>query len=143
MERKVVEFKGTKFYSGKDKYFRSFKNPKTKYLHRAIWEDTFGEIPKNYHIHHKDGNKFNNSIENLDIIHRAEHLSFHQKLYCENNPDKVKEHMDKIRPLASKWHKTKEAKIVHSKAAKLGWENSKPKYDCKCIVCGTKYKSYR
>ena len=32
-----------------------------------------GEIPKGYHVHHKDGNKQNNVVTNLEIIHPYEH----------------------------------------------------------------------
>ena len=34
-----------------------------------------------YDIHHKDGNKFNNNPDNLDIIFREEHEIEHGKLY--------------------------------------------------------------
>lgn len=48
-------------------------------IHRAIYEAYYGEIPKGYIIHHKDGNKLNNSIENLECLTRAEHASLHYK----------------------------------------------------------------
>ena len=35
-------------------------------LHRYIYEKYNGEIPKGYDIHHKDHNKKNNTLENLD-----------------------------------------------------------------------------
>lgn len=48
-------------------------------IHRAIYEAYYGEIPKGYIIHHKDGNKLNNNIENLECLTRAEHASLHHK----------------------------------------------------------------
>lgn len=36
-----------------------------KFLHRLIWETVWGKIPKNWVIHHIDGNKTNNCILNL------------------------------------------------------------------------------
>lgn len=43
------------------------------------WEAT-GVIPNdNQVIHHKDGNKHNNNIENLELMDRVEHISLHNK----------------------------------------------------------------
>ena len=38
---------------------------KTILVHRKIWIENFGEIPKGCIIHHKNGNKKDNRIENL------------------------------------------------------------------------------
>lgn len=51
--------------------------------HRVIWVKNFGEIPKDeegrtFEIHHKDGNRTNNSIDNLMCISIQEHLNIHQ-----------------------------------------------------------------
>ena len=46
--------------------------------HRLIWKRYFGEIPKGYEIHHKDENKLNNSIENLQLVTRKEHIHIHE-----------------------------------------------------------------
>ena len=43
------------------------------FLHRRIYEDNFGPIPKGWHIHHKDGNTENNSPENLEALSPSEH----------------------------------------------------------------------
>lgn len=43
------------------------------FLHRRIYEDTYGPIPDGYHIHHKDGNTENNSPENLQALSPSEH----------------------------------------------------------------------
>ena len=37
-----------------------------KYLHRLIWEKAWGKIPKDWVIHHLDGNKQNNKVSNLE-----------------------------------------------------------------------------
>lgn len=56
-------------------YWRSSR----KFLHRAIWEHHNGSIPKGWHVHHKDGDRDNNEIENLEIKCGKEHLSEHHK----------------------------------------------------------------
>lgn len=48
-----------------------------KPLHRFVYENEYGEIPIGYEIHHKDGNKQNNNIENLVAIPREEHEAIH------------------------------------------------------------------
>ena len=55
-----------------------------KILHRLIWEDFYGcEIPKGYIIHHKDGNKTNNCILNLQLMKHGTHNHLHMN--GENN----------------------------------------------------------
>ena len=53
---------------------------KTILVHRLIWEEQFGIIPEGRDIHHKDGNKRNNKIENLEILSRKEHKQRHKKI---------------------------------------------------------------
>lgn len=55
---------------------------KTNY--RKIWEKHYGKIPKDndgrpYEIHHKDGNRNNNDINNLICISIKEHYNIHYK----------------------------------------------------------------
>jgi hypothetical protein len=45
--------------------------------HRKIWILNNGPIPKNYHVHHKNGVKFDNRIENLELISPGEHCALH------------------------------------------------------------------
>ncbi len=48
-------------------------------VHRLVWEEQFGVIPKGMDIHHKDGNKLNNKIENLECLSRKEHGGKHKR----------------------------------------------------------------
>lgn len=45
----------------------------TKRIHVLVAEAFIGEIPRGYHVHHKDGNKQNNIVSNLEIIHPKAH----------------------------------------------------------------------
>ena len=64
-------------------YYRISSNNKgnyNKYLHRLIFEDFYGfKIPEGYVVHHKDGNKLNNCILNLQLMRGKEHISIHHK----------------------------------------------------------------
>lgn len=79
----VSSSKGTIIYANisqkgyvDEKGYRRFKiKGKTVKEHRLVWEQNFGKIPFNYDIHHKDGNKLNNHISNLELIHHNEHSS--------------------------------------------------------------------
>ncbi len=46
-------------------------------LHRYIWEQKNGAIPKGYQLHHIDGNKKNYHIENLLLVTQSDHLKIH------------------------------------------------------------------
>lgn len=47
--------------------------------HRLIWMVANGcDIPEGYDVHHIDGNKLNNSINNLELVNRFEHNSYHK-----------------------------------------------------------------
>lgn len=45
--------------------------------YRKIYQQYYGEIPKGYHIHHIDGNRSNNCIENLKCVTSKEHYDIH------------------------------------------------------------------
>lgn len=42
-------------------------------MHRYVWESKNGPIQNGYDIHHRDRNKSNNSIENLELIKHDDH----------------------------------------------------------------------
>jgi hypothetical protein len=60
-------------------YFRANINNKTTRFHVFLWKTINGDIQKGYAIHHKDGNKLNNRIENLESIDFGIHSSHHMK----------------------------------------------------------------
>lgn len=45
--------------------------------HRYLWEKHNGKIPEGYVIHHKDGNKLNNNLDNLQLMSSKEHAKLH------------------------------------------------------------------
>lgn len=49
--------------------------------HRAVMEKYLGrKLLRNEHVHHKDGDRTNNKIENLEILTANEHSRHHYKL---------------------------------------------------------------
>lgn len=126
------EFNGNvyRLYKG-ERYFSRGR----KRLHRVVWEHYNGTIPKGFHIHHKDHNSYNNSIENLELVSSWQHLSGH--MTKERRALKA-EWVEQIRPLASKWHGSKEGLEWHSKLGKEAWVKRKT-YMKNCQVCGKMY----
>lgn len=51
-----------------------------KLLHRLIWEDWYKKpVPDGYVIHHINGNKTDNRIQNLQCVSKEAHTRFHHK----------------------------------------------------------------
>lgn len=46
-------------------------------IHRLVYEAFVGKIPKGYYIHHLDGNKQNNHVDNLKLVSPKEHAREH------------------------------------------------------------------
>ena len=58
-------------------YKRIKKNGIFSDEHRRVWVEHYGEIPKGYIVHHINGNKTDNRIDNLEIMTRKEHCLLH------------------------------------------------------------------
>jgi hypothetical protein len=48
--------------------------------HIAVWERHNGPIPKGWHVHHKNGVKDDNRIENLEAMPQAKHAQIIPKM---------------------------------------------------------------
>ena len=90
---KEMIYDGYKVYMN-GKYPAICINGKNHYLHRYVWEQTNGPIPKNMVIHHKDFNRGNWNLENLELLTRAEHMKLH-KINYEDKSTMLLSYMDK------------------------------------------------
>ena len=64
----------------------SNKTKETKYIHVLVWETFVGPIPDGYDVHHKNHNRKDNRLVNLELIESSKHSSMH-----------LKEHKEKFR----------------------------------------------
>lgn len=46
--------------------------------HTLVWEQHHGPVPRGHHVHHRDGDKGNNAIENLELLTNSEHQHLHK-----------------------------------------------------------------
>src|SRR5437868_3804528 len=130
---------GKKFYLDKKTGYWISTSAKKIRAHRWVWVCNFGEIEKGFHIHHKDGNKSNNSIDNLQKISAFNHLSMHASF--PENRERSRKLCDEIRPLTKKWHCSEEGISWHKEHAKKNnFGNSDP-IDYICKNCSKDYKS--
>lgn len=106
-------------------------------LHRAIWEHYNGPIPKKYHVHHKDGNPGNNALSNLEVLPGGEHMSRHNK--GKITPAMIA-NLERIRPLATEWHRSKAGRKWHSEHGKETF-GKRLAIEAKCERCGSEYKT--
>ena len=72
-QRIVTPHKGVKGYlvCGKGKWYYR--------INRLVWIAFNGEIPEGYDVHHINGNKEDNRLENLQLISHSEHSTEHNK----------------------------------------------------------------
>ena len=147
----VAIYKGKKYRRYPDSkrradrvYFKkSCSKQKNKYLHIQIYQDNYGDIPSNCHIHHKDHNPLNNDVSNLQLVKASKHLSEHAKEYHLCNKDLVKKKLNSIRELAAIWHGSEEGKKWHKEHYENNKDKFHKKFKRKCFNCDIEHESCR
>lgn len=122
-------------------------NKKQVRLHRHIMEEFLGrKLSSNEVVHHKDGNKLNNNIDNLEVLTRSEHLKKHYKeIGGKNNQFKKIYNLDKekIKNLYQNPNMThkKLAEMFNCSTGTIAYLLGKnARAEIKCKICGEKAK---
>ena len=129
----VQKFNGASYYKC-GFYFQR----KGRRLHREVWEHHNGKVPSGYHVHHKDGDRSNNCIENLALMEGHDHLREHMKA-----PERVeynKKAIEIARVAASKWHGSDDGREWHSKHGKENWQKREMQTYI-CTECGKEFQT--
>ena len=113
-------FNGIRFTIGPGRKYFSNSNVKPKSMHQYVWSFYNGDIPKGYEVHHKDLNRYNNDISNLELLEKHEHKKLHAKMLTQEQREWRKNNInEKARPKAVEWHKSEEG---------LEWHKLQPTY---------------
>jgi len=85
----MAEYESTSIYKKTKVGNKIIKKQISISKHRKVWMETFGEIPEDCIIHHKDRDKKNNSLDNLLCLSRRQHALLHWKLRKKREKDKL------------------------------------------------------
>lgn len=143
-DRKSAIYDGYKFRQDpKTGYYLSSKKTdlgKRERLHCYVWRKHYGIIPKGYQVHHKDHNKSNNDISNLELLTVAEHRKRHFDEMSDSGKAERKEIMkNKALPKAIMWHKSEQGREWHKKKYLVDAEKLHQKCSFVCLACGNEY----
>lgn len=115
----------TKFGNGHqrtDGYIQITSGPnKGKLLHRLIYEEHYGSIPKGFCIHHLDNDKTNCNPENLMLLSKSNHHKLHFNMV--NNPRWGKGRIDKAGGVSFLSARKNQGMTMQNIADELGYSN--------------------
>lgn len=108
-------------------------------LHRYVWGHEAGPIPPGFEVHHIDGDKANNDIDNLCLLTARAHRVLHAS--DEDLKEKSRENIRlHAQPAAVKWHGSEEGRAWHSEHAKRVVANLEPRTFV-CEHCGKEFSA--
>ena len=127
---KYIEYDGIKFCRDeKTGYY--LNSTIRKRLHRYVWEKEVGSIPRGCQIHHVNGDKSDNRIENLAIMTASGHQLLHSQEIARK--ELHRKLIEKARPAAIEWHKSEAGRKWHSEQSK---GRKMPRVEKVCSCCG-------
>lgn len=140
MSEKYQYFNGLKFTRDEEKGYYLNSTIRER-LHRYVWKFYNGEIPEGSQIHHKDGDKSNNDILNLEIKTKSKHMALHMTERTKNDPQGFIDRMNYAREFASAWHGSEEGKAWHKKHFEEVKEALYKRGEYVCEFCGKNFET--
>lgn len=137
---KFIYYNGLKF-TRDDKTGYYLNSTNRKRLHRYVWESVNGDIPEGYEIHHKDGDKSNNDISNLELLTKEKHRQYHIEHMTEETKARLRGNMiEHAQPAAAEWHKSERGREWHKEHYKQFEDRLHKKYWIACKNCNTVFE---
>jgi hypothetical protein len=94
----------------------SRKNQKLQ--HRVIWEQAYGPIPEGYQIHHKNEDRSDNRLENLECLTVGQHKRLHAGWIRDETGEFVAKRCKtckEIKPLSEYYTNYRKEHFIHCK----------------------------
>ena len=128
-----------------------------RFMHRDVWIEANGPIPRGFHIHHKNGIKTDNRLENLECRSPSDHMARHGLTLKQSNSWAKRVRKMAIRSFEC-WSCGKEAQSWHPLAfcckecgqkynnwlhdLKKAVEREARKVQRACVICGVVFKPH-
>lgn len=127
----------------RDKRKGYYLNAKThKRLHVYVWEHHNGAVPEGCHVHHKDFDKRNNEIENLELLTAHEHQKLHGAALDDGERQRRRNNLvENARPKASEWHGSEVGHEWHRQHYERMKEKLHRTITLKCAYCGKAFEA--
>lgn len=125
------EFNGIRYYRS-GQYFSNSSQKLERRLHRAVWLAHNGAIPDGCHIHHIDGDRSNNQIENLQCIAASSHGEHHGH----ERSDEIAAMGRKYQHRTKSWHASDEGREWHREHYAATAPAFRGTFPATCSACG-------
>lgn len=139
-----IVYRGEIFWlQSSGRYYQSgLRKGRTRSLHRRIYEDAFGSIPKGYCVHHINGDWKDNRLENLKCVPLREHQRDHmlERLKDPTFKQKLTANVIAAQDKAKIWHGSRAGIAWHKKHGIASWKK-RAEHSCVCCVCGSGFLS--
>lgn len=136
ISRTIQEFQNVRYYKCGDYFQRDGVR-----LHRKVWEFFKGQIPSGFEVHHKDFNKANNNITNLELLESKKHRILHAS--TEKHKSRSKESLKKAQEHAILWHKSEKGRLWHKEHFTKNCKDKLfQKQEKECLQCSKKYQGH-
>ncbi len=132
-------FEGRKFYRKTSGYNQPNDSKGRQYMHQAVWYFYHGVIPAKTAIHHINGDKADNRIENLQAMGFSEHARHDVLEHYKKWPERMGRGIGIAQEAARAWHGSEAGRLWHKEHGKRTWIGRK-RQNYTCVFCGKKYE---
>lgn len=127
MPKPFIVHEGRKYYE-----FNGYHRARDgRFLHRVLYEQSNGPVPEGHHVHHKDGDRANNALENLESKDGRQHIADHMR----GRVFYPKAALD----AAAEWRKTDAGKEFMREQGVRNAHHLRQQREFDCECCGAKY----